>query len=157
MSNHSQYSLGSGSLISVNMWTTAVTKTLAQNAPFCPSGGSGVCYQINVPARTANSGNGDIFFQIAGPSTMQWIALGTGRRMAGSNLFVVYAAANQQNVTLSPRLASGYVEPEFNQQAQVSLLEGSGISNGKMTANVRCEFLSSRRRRPISFDLCLNF
>lgn len=58
--------------------------------------------------------------------------------MAGSNIFVVYADASGNNVTLSPRLGKGQVQPEFDNEAQVFLLEGSGIANGKMTANVRC-------------------
>ncbi|KAI9788264.1 MAG: hypothetical protein M1816_007030 [Peltula sp. TS41687] len=115
----------------------AVT-TLAQNTKVCPANGGGVCYQVNIPARTANGGDGDIFFQISGPSSMQWVALGTGRRMIGANMFVLYTSANNDNVTLSPRLATAYAEPRFNQQAQVTLLDGSGISDGMMTANVRC-------------------
>lgn len=126
--------------IADGLWI-AVT-ILAQNSKVCPTNGGGACYQVNVPTRTANSGNGDIFFQISGPSSLQWVALGTGRRMVGANIFVVYAAANGENVTLSPRLATAYAEPQFNQRAQVSLLNGSGISNGMMTANVRCEYTS---------------
>jgi len=58
--------------------------------------------------------------------------------MAGSNIFVVYTSGDG-NVTLSPRLASGYTQPDYNGDAQVTLLEGSGVSNGKMIANVKCE------------------
>lgn len=61
--------------------------------------------------------------------------------MAGSNIFVVYTSADGSNVTLSPRSASSYVMPTFNSAAQVELLEGSGVSNGVMTANVKCELL----------------
>jgi hypothetical protein len=42
-------------------------------------------------------------------------------------------------VTLSPRTASGYSQPSYDGAAQVTLLEGSGVSNGVMTANVRCK------------------
>ena len=70
---------------------------------------------------------------------MQWIGLGEGNQMAGANIFVIYAAADGKNVTLSPRSGQGHKQPEANQQAQVSLLDGSGISNGVMTANVRCK------------------
>lgn len=59
--------------------------------------------------------------------------------MTGANIFVVYTAGNG-NVTVSPRLGSGHVMPQFNSDAQVTLLEGSGVSNGKMVANVRCEY-----------------
>lgn len=58
--------------------------------------------------------------------------------MTNSNLFIIYADDTGTNVTLSPRLGVGEIEPNFNPNAQVSLLEGSGIANGKMTANVRC-------------------
>lgn len=58
--------------------------------------------------------------------------------MVGSNIFIVYTSSGGSNVTLSPRLASGYSEPDLNADAEVSLLEGSGVANGVMTANVKC-------------------
>lgn len=66
--------------------------------------------------------------------------------MAGSNIFVVYADSKGSNVTLSPRSGVGHVQPKFNRGAvQPSLLDGSGIANGIMTANVRCAYLSASR------------
>jgi hypothetical protein len=59
--------------------------------------------------------------------------------MAGSNIFMIYTSSGGTNVTLSPRTASGYVMPSLNKNAQVTLLEGSGVSNGVMTANVKCK------------------
>lgn len=53
-------------------------------------------------------------------------------------MFIVYTDGSG-NVTLSPRLGTGHTMPQFNSDAQVSLLEGSGVSNGKMVANVRCK------------------
>ena len=58
--------------------------------------------------------------------------------MAGANMFIIYSDASGMNVTLSPRLGRGNFQPNYDSQAQVSLLEGSGVSNGMMTANVRC-------------------
>lgn len=58
--------------------------------------------------------------------------------MRNSNIFIIYPDASGSNVTLSARLGLGEFEPQYNSKAQVSLLEGSGISNGKMTANIRC-------------------
>lgn len=58
--------------------------------------------------------------------------------MSGSNIFAVYTSSDGKNVTLSPRLAGGYTLPRFNSDAKATLLEGSGISDGKMVANVRC-------------------
>lgn len=109
----------------------------------CPS--DGVCYSINIPESTGASGQGDIFFQIQGPSTKQWIGLGQGgaNQMQNSNIFIIYADATGSNVTVSPRLGRGEFEPKTDgDNAQVFLLEGSGISNGKMTANIRCMLLT---------------
>lgn len=58
--------------------------------------------------------------------------------MSGSNMFLVYTNSDGSNVTLSPRSASGYTTPSLNSNTQVTLLEGSGVSNGVMTANVKC-------------------
>ncbi|EME88125.1 uncharacterized protein MYCFIDRAFT_129139, partial [Pseudocercospora fijiensis CIRAD86] len=107
----------------------------------CPE--SDICYSLNIPESTASSGNGDIFFQLSAPTTYSWLALGQGSSMSGSNIFVMYTSAGGKNVTLSPRLGTGHVEPQHDTNAQVELLEGSGISNGKMVANVRCSNCNS--------------
>lgn len=61
--------------------------------------------------------------------------------MSGANYFVIYTSADGKNVTLSPRRGSGHNTPSFNSAAQVSLLAGSGISNGVMVANIKCEYV----------------
>ena len=109
----------------------------AQVLKYCASSAPNVCFSVYVPTSSL-SGTGDLYFQIQGPSTQQWIGLGQGAQMPGANIFMVYGDADGQNVTLSPRLTSGYVMPNYNQAAQVTLLPGSGINNGTMTANVRC-------------------
>lgn len=58
--------------------------------------------------------------------------------MSGSNIFVMYTSSSGNNVTISPRVGKGRSEPKFNSAAQVTLLDGSGVSNGVMTANVKC-------------------
>ena len=59
--------------------------------------------------------------------------------MSGSNMFIMYSASDS-NVTVSPRLGTGYSMPQFNGDAQISVLEGSGITaDGGMVANVRCD------------------
>jgi hypothetical protein len=113
-----------------------VSRASAQIITTCMT--SDVCYGLNIPAGTASSSSGDIFFQISAPSTYQWAALGQGSGMTGANMFVVYTSANGKNVTLSPRLGTGHSEPQFNSKAEVSLLDGSGVSNGKMIANIKC-------------------
>lgn len=87
----------------------------------------------------ATSNNADIFFQISGPSTNSWIGLGQGSKMAGSNIFVIYANAANNNVTLSARAGLGEVQPKSVTGVNVTLLSGSGIVNGKMVANVKCK------------------
>lgn len=117
---------------------TAVS-TFAQLSRVCPPGANGACYSVNVPDATAAGSQTDIYIQIEGPST-GWIGLGQGgqNQMRNSNIFIVYPDASGSNVTLSARLGVGEIEPKYNSKAQVSLLEGSGISNGKMIANFRC-------------------
>jgi hypothetical protein len=72
---------------------------------------------------------------------MSWIGLGQGGQMAGSNIFVIYADAAGGNVTLSSRLGTGESQPQSSTSAEVTLLDGSGIMNGMMTANVKCKGL----------------
>lgn len=57
--------------------------------------------------------------------------------MSNANVFVMYADGNG-NVTLSPRHARGEVMPQYDSAIDAQLLSGSGVSNGVMTANVRC-------------------
>jgi hypothetical protein len=99
----------------------------------------GITYAVSVPADTASTKSGDIYIQISGPTSYTWIGLGQGSSMSGANMFVIYSSSSGTNVTLSPRTGSGHTEPSYNSGAQVTLLEGSGISNGVMTANIKCE------------------
>lgn len=115
----------------------SASSVLGQQQSECPA--AGVCYAVNVPEATASSGNGDIFFQISGPSSMSWIGLGQGTEMAGANIFMIYSNAAGTNVTLSPRSGIGEKPPVTDSMAAVTLLEGSGISNGTMKANVKCK------------------
>ncbi|RAL17451.1 CBD9-like protein [Aspergillus homomorphus CBS 101889] len=57
--------------------------------------------------------------------------------MSTANIFILWAASTTE-VTLSPR-SGGSGEPTYNPRANVTLLPGSGVANGTMTANIRCE------------------
>lgn len=59
--------------------------------------------------------------------------------MKGSQMFIIYANGAGTNITLSPRLSSGHDEPSAENDSKVSLLGGSGIANGNMTANILCQ------------------
>lgn len=61
--------------------------------------------------------------------------------MNGANMFLIYTDSGGSNVTLSPRLGTGHTQPNFNSNAKVELLDGSGVSNGIMTANIKCKHL----------------
>lgn len=111
---------------------------LGQIVQYTPAGVDGISFSVNAPAQTVQSGSGPVYLQIKGPSNLQWLAVAEGSRMLDANMFVIYAASNN-NITLSPRLGAGHKEPLFNPAVQVSLLDGSGISNGVMTANIRCD------------------
>ncbi|KAF2101874.1 hypothetical protein NA57DRAFT_64539 [Rhizodiscina lignyota] len=55
----------------------------------------------------------------------------------------MYTDSTGKNVTVSPRLGKGEVQPLFNSAAKFSLLDGSGVSGGNMIANIRCESCNS--------------
>lgn len=94
---------------------------------------------VNVPEDTASGSSQTIYMQIHGPSDAAWIGFGQGSRMAGSNMFIVYTDGSG-NVTVSPRTGTGHFEPEFNSDAQITVLEGSGVdSSGSIIANIRCD------------------
>jgi F0F1-type ATP synthase assembly protein I len=68
---------------------------------------------------------------------MQWAGLGIGDRMSGSQMFIIYQDG-KGNVTLSPRPGTGNVMPQYSKMDGLELLEGSGVKDNEMIANVRC-------------------
>ncbi|EAU36270.1 predicted protein [Aspergillus terreus NIH2624] len=119
-------------------WMALLAGAFAQLQTFSPPGQSAVSYSVNIPSTTASSGSGPIYIQLKSTQELAWFAWGQGSRMQGANIFVAYASQDGTNVTVSPRLGIEHVEPTYNSQAQISLLTGSGIKDGIMTANIRC-------------------
>lgn len=118
--------------------SSAASAARAATVSYSPT--DGISYQVGIPASTASSGSGNIYFQISAPTTMAWVGLGTGSQMAGANIFVMYQDGNG-NVTISPRAGTGHVEPEVDTSstgAKLTLLEGSGVSGDTMTGNFMC-------------------
>ncbi|KAJ6446070.1 DOMON domain-containingprotein [Purpureocillium lavendulum] len=113
----------------------AGTRVQGEPTPYCPV--NDVCFQFAVPEAAASSGSGSVYFQLQARSTVRWAGLGIGQQMSGATMFVMYADG-KNNVTLSTRKATGHIEPEYSRMSNVELLEGSGIVNGSMVANVRC-------------------
>jgi hypothetical protein len=101
-----------------------------------------LCYELNIPTTTAQSGSGDVFLQIKSPVKYGWAAIGTGSGMPGSKMMVIYPSANGQNITLStrtpPNTNGGHVMPQYDSSIQAYLMDGSGLTGGVMTANIRC-------------------
>jgi hypothetical protein len=58
-------------------------------------------------------------------------------KMANSLIFMAYPDSTGKNITLSPRLAHGHVEPSHT-NLSVTVLPGSGIANDIMTVNAMC-------------------
>ncbi|KAK4241585.1 hypothetical protein C8A03DRAFT_30310 [Achaetomium macrosporum] len=112
----------------------------ASPVQLCPSNSGGLCYSIAVPTSSANAGSGNIYFQVKAPTSLQWVALGTGSSMTGSNIFVIYQNGNG-NLTLSSRLGQGHSMPTLDTSstaARLTLLAGSGVEGSTMTANIAC-------------------
>ena len=103
------------------------------------SGSPGIEYMVNIPSTTASSDSGPIYFSMSCPAGTQWCGFGQGTQMVGADIFVLYAASST-NVTVSPRLGKGEFQPLFNPAAQITVLDGSGVSSdGVLTAHVRCD------------------
>ncbi|KAH6610459.1 cellobiose dehydrogenase [Trichoderma cornu-damae] len=113
---------------------------LAATASFCPE--AGICFEWGVPEASAKAGSGDIFFQLKAPTSWQWVGLGIGSRMSGSQIFLMYQDG-KGNVTLSTRPGANHVMPTYQARGDVELLAGSGVIGGNMVANVKCSGCSS--------------
>ncbi|KAF5125461.1 hypothetical protein E5D57_010148 [Metarhizium anisopliae] len=110
--------------------------TEAALAATCPGDGE-LCFQWGIPAGSSRTSPGNLYFQLRGPISLSWFALGTGSAMMGSSMFVVYS--NGSGVTLSTRPGKGHIMPEYQARSDVELLPGSGVVNGNLVANVLCK------------------
>lgn len=137
--------LGLGKLKPLTLWRaicltglTILPAPLAsgQTAKYSPE--DEISFRVNIPPSTASSEDGPIYLQLQAPAEMEWVGLGQGSSMSGANMFVVYASS-PSNITISPRLGTGHSMPKHNPDTEVTLLEGSGIEDGVMTANFRCD------------------
>ncbi|RAH50172.1 cytochrome and DOMON domain-containing protein [Aspergillus brunneoviolaceus CBS 621.78] len=95
-------------------------------------------YSVTVPDTTTQQNGGAIYLQIRAPRSLQWVALGQGTGMAGANIFVVYAGASATNLTLSPRLGRGHIEPQYTELANATLLPSSSLTDDTIEANILC-------------------
>ncbi|KAJ5912198.1 uncharacterized protein N7473_001501 [Penicillium subrubescens] len=121
-------------------WLAQICLVTAQFQGFNPFGNGELTYTIRVPQGTASASMGPVYFQMNSTRSVEWFALGQGAAMHGSNMFVVYTSGD--NFTISPRAGTGHYEPLYDKHAQVSLTNGSGVHDGVITVNVRCDSCS---------------
>ncbi|KAA8652860.1 hypothetical protein EYZ11_007599 [Aspergillus tanneri] len=124
----------------VSLWLASlVSCTWAHPAAFHPSGRDDISFAITVSSASSSSEPESLLFQLKAPTTTEWVALAQGDQMAGANMFLVYASSTLNNVTVSPRTAVGHVPPSYKPNSRIKLLAGTGIKDGIMTANIRCD------------------
>ncbi|CZT44142.1 uncharacterized protein RSE6_04272 [Rhynchosporium secalis] len=94
-------------------------------------------FALNIPQ---GDDNNDLYFTIVAPSVSTWIAVGMGSdKMEDSLIFMAYSDSSGKNVTLSPRLSSGNIEPSYTKDITVEVLPGTRISEGNYTVNAMCK------------------
>lgn len=101
-----------------------------------PSGD--MAFSLRVPSDPETS---DLYFSLVFPRSVTWAAIGLGSssRMAGSLMLVAYSSSSGNNVTLSPRLASGHAEPVYTSDVHVEALDGTGlVDNSRYVFLGRC-------------------
>ncbi|KAH7252799.1 hypothetical protein BKA59DRAFT_544400 [Fusarium tricinctum] len=117
-------------------FTLLTGTTYASPVSYCDAASSKICYSWAVPSSTTSSASSNIYLRLEAPNDYQWIALGTGSRMSGSTMFIVYQDGSG-NVTLSTRKGHGHDMPTYNRMSNAKLIDGSGISNNSMVANIQ--------------------
>ncbi|OCK85265.1 iron reductase domain protein [Lepidopterella palustris CBS 459.81] len=93
---------------------------------------TGTTFSLNIPNNSS-----DVYIYFSSPA-YSWFAVGAGDKMAGSLMLIMYPSANNKNVTVSPRIATGNSEPTFAPEIQISVLPGTTIFNDSFVLNAIC-------------------
>ncbi|CAK7211379.1 hypothetical protein SBRCBS47491_001106 [Sporothrix bragantina] len=88
---------------------------------------------INLPPN-----NNDINFYMTAPTYYSWVGLGFGAQMANSFMLMAYPASDGKHITISPRLASGDREPQFDRSYRVRLDGNSTVDGSYMVVSGTC-------------------
>ncbi|KAL8713397.1 MAG: hypothetical protein Q9220_002596 [cf. Caloplaca sp. 1 TL-2023] len=95
-------------------------------------------FSINVPLdpRSPN----DFGFYLSAPHGNSWVAVGFGKHMKDAFMLVAYTDKDGKNITLSPRVGTGHVEPSYYKNNTMSLetKDGTGIKDGRYVINAVC-------------------
>ncbi|KAF2247367.1 iron reductase domain protein [Trematosphaeria pertusa] len=96
---------------------------------------------------------GDLYFHLEAPADNSWVAVGSGKEMKGSLMWVVYKSEDEKGITLSPRTATGHVEPSYERDIPCNLDDTEGARptgivdrNGKsyFIVNALCHNVNNR-------------
>lgn len=111
-----------------------------------------ICFTINIPDATLASATGDIFFNITGPVTQLPISLTHVSSEDRETVILIYKWENDytmsdwrmtENIVVSKDKSFGvhkfgwwkdHAIPFY----EAELLDGSGVNDGMMTANIKC-------------------
>ncbi|KAH8896165.1 CBD9-like protein [Thozetella sp. PMI_491] len=101
--------------------TNAADNTVAKSAFLSPDGN--IAFALSVP----NTSTTDLFFSLAGKKKNAWTAVGLGSNdMKGALVLMIYSN-DDNNVTISTRISTGFKEPSYNPELNVEALSGTGI------------------------------
>ncbi|OJD36665.1 uncharacterized protein BKCO1_10000167 [Diplodia corticola] len=73
---------------------------------------------------TNNNGAVDLYMHLSGPDQWQWVAVGVGAQMKDALIFLLYHSSDGNNVTFSPRVATGENEPSYRSSIDCFVYEG---------------------------------
>ncbi|KAI1617989.1 hypothetical protein EDD37DRAFT_250963 [Exophiala viscosa] len=83
------------------------------------------------------SDQNELLFQLTVPSSAGWGAIGTGDKMDGSLMFILYPSTDSDEATVSVRTAHGHNTPEAFDGLQYRVLKTSN-DGASLTADVQC-------------------
>jgi hypothetical protein len=115
------------------LFTTAAAQTNQTQSTFVAVDGQ-LAFGIITPADEEA-----LYFTLRVHRSRAWGAVGLGSTsMAGSLILMIYEDAVSENVTFSPRLATGTFEPAYLPGLQLEALNGTGLDGSYMTLSARC-------------------
>ncbi|KAF1957845.1 CBD9-like protein [Byssothecium circinans] len=79
----------------------------------------------------------DVFIYFTSPA-YSWVGVGFGEGMKDALMFVLYANEKGDNITVSPRIATGHSEPTFSSDIKLAVLPGSGIIDEMFVLKANC-------------------
>ncbi|KAK5215731.1 hypothetical protein LTR72_011218 [Exophiala xenobiotica] len=91
----------------------------------------------NSTASGTGSHQNELLFQLSVPSIAGWGAIGTGDKMDGSLMFILYPSTDSDEATVSVRTAGGHDTPEAFTGLQYRVLKTSNDGTS-LTADIQC-------------------